>query len=134
MYKCTSVSAEDEEDYTNEEEDEPVAEDDINYSNSGYDYYYEQDYEWRERQDPCTNYYFYNTRVGSNILASDLGVIAKRGTDKSVVVAVSDIVTTAAVSGATVDLYNYQQQKLPVHKLMAMVWLLFSWKNTPTLL
>lgn len=112
MYKCTSVSAEDDEDYNNEEEDEPVAEDDINYSNSGYDYYYEQDYEWRERQDPCTNYYFYNTRVGTNILASDLGVIAKRGTDKSVVVAVSDIVTTAAVSGATVDLYNYQQQKI----------------------
>ena len=41
-----------------------------------------------------------------------MGVIAKRGTDNSVVIAVSDIVTTEAVSGATVTLYNYQQQKI----------------------
>ncbi|WP_333599539.1 alpha-2-macroglobulin family protein [Flavobacterium sp.] len=118
LYKCTgSTSSSDEgddEEYSNNnnEEKEEVDENDVNYSNSGYDYYYEQDYEWREQQDPCSNSYFYNTKIGTNILASDLGVIAKRGTDKSVVIAVSDIVSTEAVSGATVDLYNYQQQKI----------------------
>ena len=112
LYKCTSkTSEEDEENYYNEEEEE-VEENDVNYSNSGYDYYYEEDYEWRESQDPCSNDYYYNTKIGINILASDLGVITKRGTDKSIVVAVSDIVSTDAVSGATVDLYNYQQQKI----------------------
>ncbi|WP_284653753.1 alpha-2-macroglobulin family protein [Flavobacterium terrisoli] len=108
MYKCTSQTASEDD----EDEQEEVDEDDVNYSNSGYDYYYEEDYEWRERQDPCTDYYFYNTKVGTNILASDLGVIAKRGTDKSIVIAVSDIISTDAVSGAKVDLYNYQQQKI----------------------
>ncbi|MFN3752508.1 alpha-2-macroglobulin family protein [Flavobacterium sp.] len=116
MYKCTSqTTSEDEEDegyYEESNNDEEVDENDVNYSNSGYDYYYEQDYEWRESQDPCSDYYFYNTRLGTNILASDLGVIAKRGTDKSIVIAVSDIISTEAVRGAKVDLYNYQQQKI----------------------
>ncbi|WP_333877132.1 alpha-2-macroglobulin family protein [Flavobacterium sp.] len=116
MYKCTSstnASEEDEEGYYDDEsQEEEGDENDVNYSYYDYDYYYEQDYEWRERQDPCTDYYYYNTKVGTNILASDLGVIAKRGTDKSVVVAVSDIVSTDAVSGAKVELYNFQQQKI----------------------
>ncbi|MGC4041268.1 MAG: MG2 domain-containing protein [Flavobacterium sp.] len=108
LYKCTASTTSE----NNDEEEEEVNEDDVNYSGENYDYYYERDYEWNEREDPCSDYYFYNTRIGTNILASDLGVIAKRGTDKSVVIAVSDIVSTKAVSGATVDLYNYQQQKI----------------------
>lgn len=113
MYKCAqgSSDSEEEQEYYNHE-DEEIDENDVNYSYGGYDYYYEQDYEWRESQDPCSSYYFYNTKVGTNILASDLGVIAKRGTDKSITVAVSDIVSTDAVRGARVDLYNYQQQKI----------------------
>ncbi len=111
LYKCGNVaqSSQTEENEDAEEENE----DDVNYSNSGYDYYYERDYDWRESQDPCTDYYYFeNTSIGTNILATDLGVIAKRGTDKSIVVAVSDIVTTDPISGATVDLYNFQQQKI----------------------
>ena len=108
LYKCTTASTTSE----SEEEEEEVDENDVNYSGSDYDYYYERDYEWRESEDPCTDYYFYNTKLGTNILATDLGVIAKRGTDKSVVIAVSNIVSTDPVSGACVDLYNYQQQKI----------------------
>ena len=111
LYKCTFSDGTD--DNALEDDEEEVDENDVNYSGNNYDdYYYEEDYDYRESQDPCTNYYFYNTKVGTNILASDLGVIAKRGTDKSVVVAVSDIVSTDPVSGATVTLYNYQQQKI----------------------
>ncbi|HLP63460.1 alpha-2-macroglobulin family protein [Flavobacterium sp.] len=109
LYKCTSnPDGEDE-----EEEEEEIVEDDVNYSGGNYydDYYYDE-YDWREDQDPCSNYYYYNTKVGTNILATDLGVIVKRGTDKSIVVAVNNIVTTETVSGATVDLYNFQQQKI----------------------
>lgn len=109
LYKCTTATSDNN---NNDEEGEEENEDDVNYSGTDYDYYYERDYEWRESEDPCTDYYFYNTRIGTNILASDLGVIAKRGTDKSVVIAVSNIVTTDPVSGACVDLYNYQQQKI----------------------
>ncbi|POS01825.1 hypothetical protein Q361_10714 [Flavobacterium croceum DSM 17960] len=108
LYKCTAGN---EETSTNTD-DEEENEDDVNYSGYGYDYYYEEDYEWRQSQDPCTDYYYYNTRVGANVLASDLGVIAKRGNNKSVTIAVSDIISTNPVSGAKVELYNYQQQKI----------------------
>lgn len=112
LYKCGSEGQNGDE--QNNDEDEEENEDDVNYSGGNYDYYYyEGDYDYRESLDPCTDYYYYtNTTVGTNILASDLGVIAKRGTDKSVVIAVSDIVSTDPVSGATVKLYNYQQQQI----------------------
>lgn len=108
LYKCTGESLNEE--YNQDQED--VDENDINYSNNGYNYYYENDYEWRATQNPCDSYYYYNTNLGTNILASDLGVIAKRGLDKSFLIAVSDIVTTKPIAGATVELYNYQQQKI----------------------
>jgi uncharacterized protein YfaS (alpha-2-macroglobulin family) len=111
LYKCSNPTTQE-----NVEEEEEENEDDKNYSGYGYDYYYEEDYEWRESQDPCSDSYYYNTRIGTNILATDLGVIVKRGNNKSVTVAVSNIVTTEPVSGATVDLFSYQQQKLATSK------------------
>ena len=113
LYKCETSSATSDGDSSDKDAEADDNEDDVNYSGNDYDdYYYERDYDWRESEDPCTDYYFYNTKIGTNVLATDLGVIAKRGTDKSVVIAVSDIVSTDAVSGACVDLYNYQQQKI----------------------
>ena len=51
-------------------------------------------------------------RIGTNILASDVGVIAKRGENKSYLFAVNNIITTEPISNARVDLYSFQQQKL----------------------
>ena len=111
LYKCdTSTTESDENDDQNSEED--VDENDVNYSDNYYDDYYDDDYEWREKQDPCTNSYYYNTKIGTNVLATDLGVIAKRGENKSYFIAVNNIVTTEPVTGAKVELYNFQQQKL----------------------
>ena len=108
LYRCESL----EQDYGTEEEE--VDENDVNYSGSYDDYYYYDydDYDWRESRDPCTNSYFYNATIGTNILASDLGVIAKRGENKSYFFAINNIVTTEPISGATVDVYSFQQQKL----------------------
>jgi uncharacterized protein YfaS (alpha-2-macroglobulin family) len=108
LYKCETS----EEDDQNNEEEEEVDENDVNYSGNSYDDYYDDDYEWRESQDPCSSSYYYNARIATNILATDLGVIAKRGENKSYLFAVNNIVTTEPVSNARVDLYNYQQQKI----------------------
>ena len=40
------------------------------------EYYY---YDWDERDDPCTDSYYYNKAVETNVLATDLGVVVKRG-------------------------------------------------------
>ncbi|WP_309609204.1 MG2 domain-containing protein [Flavobacterium sp.] len=107
LYKCDG-SAEDD----STTDDDEVDENDVNYSGNSYDDYYYEDYSWRESEDACTQSYFYNTTIGTNILASDLGVIAKRGENKSYLFAVNNIVTTETVSGAKVELFNFQQQKL----------------------
>ncbi|HEX8575918.1 MAG TPA: MG2 domain-containing protein [Flavobacterium sp.] len=109
LYPCETGDAEEA-----KEPEEEVEENDVNYSNSDSydDYYYEDSYNWEERENPCTSSYYYNTTIGTNILASDLGVIAKRGGDKSYFFAVNNIVTTAPVSGAKIEVYSFQQQKL----------------------
>ena len=107
LYKCESS-----EENESEGDEEEVDENDVNYSGNSYDDYYYDDYEWRESQDPCTNSYYYNARIATNILATDVGVIAKRGENKSYLFAVNNIVTTEPISNARVDLYNYQQQKI----------------------
>ncbi|WP_300569200.1 MG2 domain-containing protein [Flavobacterium sp.] len=107
LYKCDNPQTDEE-----ETEEEEIDENDINYSGNSYDDYYYEDYDWRESQDACTPSYFYNAKIATNILASDLGVIAKRGENKSYLFAVNNIVTTEPVSNARVELYNFQQQKL----------------------
>ena len=109
LYKCETSDGD-----QNEEEEEEVDENDVNYSGNSYDdYEYDYgDYDWRESENPCTNSYYYNAKIATNILATDLGVIAKRGENKSYFFAVNNIVTTEPVSNARVDLYTYQQQKI----------------------
>ena len=107
LYKCASVIEEEEEEYEEIENEGEVRSNEYYYD----DYYYD-DYNWNEREDPCSNSYYYNNKIFTNVIATDLGVIAKRGENSSYFFAVNDIVTTNPVSGATIDLYNFQQQKL----------------------
>lgn len=70
-------------------------------------------YNWREEQNPCHDAY-YNERkiVSQNLLASNLGVIAKRGANNSYYFAVTNILNTEPETNAKVSLYNFQQQEL----------------------
>ncbi|WP_445456724.1 alpha-2-macroglobulin family protein [Flavobacterium sp. HNIBRBA15423] len=107
LYKCTS-SDEDE----NIEEEENVDDGEIRSNSDYYDDYYYDDYDWYERENPCDNSYYYQNNIATNVIATDLGVIAKRGENGSYFFAVNDIISTNPVSGATIELYDYQQQKL----------------------
>ncbi|OYQ37905.1 hypothetical protein CHU92_07250 [Flavobacterium cyanobacteriorum] len=107
LYKCDdpTVLAE-----TEEEQEEP--EEEVNdYGDEYYDYY-DYDYDWNQRENPCDKSYYYNRKIATNVLASDLGVIAKRGENNSYFFAVNNIVTTEPVTGAKVEVYNFQQQVL----------------------
>ncbi|WP_298341032.1 MG2 domain-containing protein [uncultured Algibacter sp.] len=70
-------------------------------------------YNWREEQNPCHDAY-YNERkiVSQNLLASNLGVIAKQGANNSYYFAVTNILNTNPEAGAKVAIYNFQQQEL----------------------
>ena len=109
LYRCDTSTKNEKQ---NEQEEE-INENDVNYSIYSYgDDYYNDDYDWRESENPCFSSYYYDKKIGTNILASDLGVIAKRGENKSYFFAVNNIVTTEPISNAKIELYTFQQQKI----------------------
>lgn len=103
----------DNQEYTAEEADDLDAREEQYWDNLIYSYN-DNFYNWRDRKDPCKKAYYNNEDqvVSANILASNLGVIAKKGENKSYFFAVTDILTTNPVSGAKVTIYNYQQQEI----------------------
>ncbi|MDR3227101.1 MAG: Ig-like domain-containing protein [Prevotellaceae bacterium] len=80
-----------------------------------YDYYdYDDDGNYdnygNRRDDPCSHYYYNNCKVACNVLASDIGVIAKIDKMKTIKAAVSNLVTAKPMGDVSVEIYNYQQQ------------------------
>jgi uncharacterized protein YfaS (alpha-2-macroglobulin family) len=102
-----------------EEHYDGIQEEDLSYWDSyenyysDWDYYDYDGYNWEDREDPCKPAYYGNRRaVARNILASNLGLIAKHGSGSKLHVTVTDLLQATPVSGATVKVYNYQQQLL----------------------
>lgn len=80
-------------------------------------YYYGDDFDWKERDNPChSSYYTSNRSVAKNILASDLGLTAKRGEDGSTIIFVNDLKSTTPIAGVEVALYSFQLQNLGAAK------------------
>lgn len=98
------------------EEDNWDAFDISNYGeyDSYYEYNYGRNYDWRQRDNPCSDSYYAGTErmVSTNILASDLGLIAKLGNDRKLTAFVTDLKTTEPVSGIQVKVYDFQQEVL----------------------
>jgi uncharacterized protein YfaS (alpha-2-macroglobulin family) len=90
-----------------EEEREELYWDDKLYNYKNYSY------NWDQRDNPCYDAYYNEERIiAQNLLASNLGVIAKKGTDNTYFFAVTNILNTNPEAGATVRLYNFQQQEI----------------------
>ncbi|GAB5400904.1 MAG: MG2 domain-containing protein [Aureisphaera sp.] len=109
-----------EEDYYYEEEEsytaaDPAEEDEMEeryWDNETY-YYRRYPYNWRQRDNPCNEAYYHEDRVVStNVLGSDLGMIVKKGKNKSYHFAVTNLLTTQPQPNTKINLYNYQQQLL----------------------
>jgi uncharacterized protein YfaS (alpha-2-macroglobulin family) len=81
---------------------------------SYWDNYYDNgDYNWRDRDNPCTSsYYRLDRAVSRNILASDIGLIAKMGSDNNLLISVTDLIAAEPKSGVRLEVYDYQQQLL----------------------
>ncbi|HTF05205.1 MAG TPA: MG2 domain-containing protein, partial [Bacteroidia bacterium] len=120
MYNCPkdTTTHTDEEYIRPETEFDPEVENGDEYGYYGGDYY--DDYYWYwddgDRDDPCSNRYYYNRGISRNVLASDLGLMAKRGNDGSMLFAVNDIKTTMPLSGVEMELYTFQNQLITSFK------------------
>jgi uncharacterized protein YfaS (alpha-2-macroglobulin family) len=112
LYKCDESETTKDDGKEEEAEEEEEEQDFSEFDEGGYDYDY--DYDWQQRDNPChsTYYNMYERKIGMNVLASDLGVIAKKGENNSFFFAVASITSTEPVAGARIELFNLQRQKL----------------------
>lgn len=82
------------------------------YYYDDYEYYDEEEYDHRRREDPCSASYYRGKSavVQRNILASDIGLIAKKGNSGELVVAVSDLRTAAPLGGVKLQVLDLQRR------------------------
>lgn len=86
------------------------------FDNGGY-YYYNGDLDWTDynysqRDNPCTDSYYFNKVFGKNVLATNLGLLAMAGENNEMIVLVHNLVTTSPEKGVKLTAYNYQNQAL----------------------
>ena len=60
------------------------------------------------------NFHQQNHQIVRNVLASDLGIISKRGNDGTTTVIISDLKTTAPLNGVSIEFFDFQQQSLGI--------------------
>ncbi|WP_207495494.1 alpha-2-macroglobulin family protein [Aridibaculum aurantiacum] len=116
LYTCAQTAeAKDEEDeeYYNEWSDEGsdngVDEDDEFWES--YDSYYPYGYNWSQRDNPCSRSYFNKERFASrNIIATNIGLSARKGNDNNLLVAATNIISTEPMAGVEVEVMDYQRQ------------------------
>ena len=84
------------------------------YDDDNYYYNYPSDYSWEERDDPCSNSYYYvsDRFPQKNMIVTSLGLTAKTGSDGKYVIAVNDLLTAAPVESCKILFFNYQNQKI----------------------
>ncbi len=116
LYTChyadtASSEDDDEEDYYYASYNTNISEDDDDQFWSRYDNYYPYGYNWRQRDNPCKKSYYNKDRWATrNIIASNIGLTAKRGTNNSITIAVSNILTAESMPNVELDVLDFQQQ------------------------
>lgn len=77
------------------------------------EYYYPENYQWNERDNPChISYYTGNRFSARNLITTNIGIMAKRGADNRYIVCVTSLPDAKPVINSRISLYNYQNQKI----------------------
>jgi uncharacterized protein YfaS (alpha-2-macroglobulin family) len=95
-----------------EEQEKEIWDDPENYYEDINDaLYYDFGFAWEDRNNPCKDaFYSPDKRVSRNVLASNFGIIAKKGDDNILHVTVNDLLTAMPVNEVAVEVYDYQMQ------------------------
>jgi alpha-2-macroglobulin len=115
LYPCTGTGEDSKYEellQKSEEESRSFWDDPENYYEDSNDaVYYSFGFDWEDRNNPCKEaYYSPDKKVTRNILASDFGLIAKKGDDNVLHVMVNDLITAMPVNEVTVEVYDFQMQ------------------------
>ena len=113
VYRCSTPNVDSQEEESleklNEDWDNPDK-DQSSWDNVE-EYYFPDGYDWNERNNPCSNSYYSSEKwVNKNILASDLGVIAKQGANGQTFFAVVNLNSSQPIPGVVLNILDYQQQ------------------------
>ena len=117
MYPCSETGEESKYEellQQSEEQSREFWDDPENYYHDSYDdLYYRFNFNWRDRENPCKDAYYYPDRgVSRNILASNIGLIAKKGEDNILHVMANDLITAMPLNGVTIDVFDFQMQQI----------------------
>lgn len=86
---------------------------DVYYEDPLDEIYYSFGFDWDDRDNPCKEaYYSPDRRQSRNVLASNIGLIAKKGDDNILHVFANDLITALPLNEAAIDIYDYQLQKI----------------------
>ena len=76
-------------------------------------YWRDQNYNWEERDNPCHPAFYNQDRFAfTNLLGSDLGLIVKKGNNKTYHFATTNLLRAQPEPNTSIGLYNFQQQKI----------------------
>ncbi|WP_410220659.1 alpha-2-macroglobulin family protein [Pedobacter sp.] len=135
LYNCDE-KGEKSDNNNREEEDyygEKIDEDDEFWQ--AYNSYYPSNYRWDERDNPCTPSYYTREKWASrNLIASNIGLIAKRGNDNSMLIIATDLLTAKPMADVNIELLDYQKQVLTQVKTSSDGMATFDLKRKPFLL
>jgi hypothetical protein len=107
LYFCTET---DENDVQESVYDDWESEEESSYWDNQENYYY-YNYDWSQRDNPCSDSYYGRRRSVRKILfSSDFGIIAKKRDRGDLSVFVSSLGSTEPISDVEVEIYDYQQQ------------------------
>ncbi|HVN58490.1 MAG TPA: MG2 domain-containing protein [Bacteroidales bacterium] len=83
------------------------------YEDSESSLFYRYGYNWEEKDDPCKDAFYSPYKgISKNLLASNLGLMAKQGENNKLLVFVNDIRSTDPVGDAAVEALNLQMQPI----------------------
>ncbi|HEX6914347.1 MAG TPA: MG2 domain-containing protein, partial [Chitinophagaceae bacterium] len=78
---------------------------------NNYDTWYPYGHNWEEKDNPCHRSYYNKERFESrNIISSNIGLTAKRGSDNSLLVVATDLISTDPMNEVELQVLDYQQQ------------------------
>lgn len=115
LFNCGEENSEPKDDMAKLEEELALEKEQQEWDRPGWysNYYYPPDYEWDERNNPCSDsYYYYDRFVSRNIFASNLGIIAKEGKGNHLFFAVTNLVTTDPEANVELQVFDFQGQPM----------------------
>ncbi|MFB6257253.1 MAG: alpha-2-macroglobulin, partial [Flavobacteriales bacterium] len=112
-YPCggSSEGKEKERNLEREEKRKGLRSKEMGYGSGGY---YEHDYDWEKKKDPCSESYYYGRRtvVSRNVFASNIGLTAKKGEKDRILCIANDLRSTEPIANAQIKVLDYQQRSI----------------------